>query len=494
MAVVLVDTNVQKDVHVPYCEAPKIGLTALRPLPFDGAFQGMKILSSFHGLLCIGVTNNGYEYIDIVLWNPVTAEYKILSKNNSQKGWYRIYGSKAFELYYSSYDDDYKLLHVTFDYSTYIYSLKFDSWRKVGFLKDFTYGSEYCILSNWLNEKRYTLKLITDSRRQLYYSIIRFDLKTEKFTEVASPSFEQSTFCLSFMVLKGRMLCSLGSYACTSVAKTLKAGLPGGAIHFKFQKVAEGDRIALASFHLDGIVLQWHRWYTKAQGPVTWAEFTKALLVRFGPTEYEDPSEALHRLKQSTTVVIYQETFERLSNRVEGLPESFLVCCFIGGLKDEIRLEVKLKKPRRLVKAMGMARLVEEKNNLARKPFTPNRNVSNPGILGPAPTTSEKGLCYYCDDKYTPRHKCSKPQFFMIDDAEETENENPTNDALETQADEVQGKISFHAISGTILPQTLQLPGRIQNKEVVVLVDGGSCKTHMKNTINLKFSFTSMNS
>nr|GEZ65199.1 retrovirus-related Pol polyprotein from transposon 17.6 [Tanacetum cinerariifolium] len=71
---------------------------------------------------------------------------------------------------------------------------------------------------------------------------------------------------------------------------------------------------------------------------------------------------------------------------------------------------------------MGMARLMEEKNNLARKPFTPNRNVSNPDILGPAPTTRlalpapkpirrlsnneagerrEKGLCYYCDDKLT---------------------------------------------------------------------------------------------
>nr|GFA78041.1 transposon Ty3-G Gag-Pol polyprotein [Tanacetum cinerariifolium] len=260
-------------------------------------------------------------------------------------------------------------------------------------------------------------------------------------------------------------------------------------------KVAEGDRIALALFHLDGIALQWDRWYTKAQGPVTWVEFTKALLVRFGPTDYEDPSEALHRLKQSTTVVIYQEIFERLSNRVEGLLESFLVGCFIGVLKDEIRLEVKLKKPRRLVKAMGMARLVEEKNNLARKPFTPKRNVSNPGILGLAPTTRlalpapkpirrlsnnkarerrEKGLYYYCDDKYTPRHKCSKPQFFMIGDAEETENENLTNDAFETQAYEVQGEISFHAISKTILPQTLRLPERIQNKDVVLLVDGGS--------------------
>nr|GEV84299.1 peroxidase 64 [Tanacetum cinerariifolium] len=201
--------------------------------------------------------------------------------------------------------------------------------------------------------------------------------------------------------------------------------------YFEFQKMDEGDRIALALFHLDGIAQQWHRWYTKVQGSVTRAEFTKALLVRFGPTDYEDPSEALHWLKQSTTMVIYQETFERLSNWVEGLSESFLVGYFIGGLKDEIRLKVKLKKPRRLVEAMGMTRLVEKKNNLARKPFTPNRNVSNPGILGPIPTTRDAGC-------------------------------------------EVQGEISFHAISRTILPQTLQLPERIQNKDVVVLVDGGS--------------------
>nr|GEX67350.1 transposon Ty3-G Gag-Pol polyprotein [Tanacetum cinerariifolium] len=100
----------------------------------------------------------------------------------------------------------------------------------------------------------------------------------------------------------------------------------------------------------------------------------------------------------------------------------------------------------------------------------PIRRLSN----NEARERREKGLCCYCDDKYTPGHKCSKPQFFMIGDAEETENENPTNDALETPADEVQGEISFHAISGTILPQTLRLPERIQNKDMVVLVDGGS--------------------
>jgi hypothetical protein len=129
--------------------------------------------------------------------------------------------------------------------------------------------------------------------------------------------------------------------------------------YFEFQRVEDGDKVHLASFHLDGIALQWHRWLTKSKGPMTWVEFSKAVQARFGPTDYEDPAEALARLKHTTTVVAYQEEFERLSHRVDGLPEPFLIGCFVGGLKDEIRLEVKLKTPHSLADAIGMARLVK---------------------------------------------------------------------------------------------------------------------------------------
>ena len=53
----------------------------------------------------------------------------------------------------------------------------------------------------------------------------------------------------------------------------------------------------LASFHLEEDALQWHRWLSKFQGHLTWAEFSQAVLHRFGPTDYEDPSEALTRLR-----------------------------------------------------------------------------------------------------------------------------------------------------------------------------------------------------
>ncbi|KAL5845199.1 hypothetical protein ACOSQ4_011157 [Xanthoceras sorbifolium] len=84
--------------------------------------------------------------------------------------------------------------------------------------------------------------------------------------------------------------------------------------YFDFKAVPPEQQVQLASFHLEGIALQWHRWLTKYRGPVTWREFTKALLLCFGPTDYEDPSEALTRLKQTTTVTAYQEAFEKLSH------------------------------------------------------------------------------------------------------------------------------------------------------------------------------------
>ena len=94
--------------------------------------------------------------------------------------------------------------------------------------------------------------------------------------------------------------------------------------------------------------MQWHRWLTKFQGPLSCANFTATLLHRFGPTDFDDPSEALTRLKQTTTVEVYQDEFERISQLIDALPENHLIGCFIAGLKDDIRLDVKLKKPRTL--------------------------------------------------------------------------------------------------------------------------------------------------
>ena len=226
------------------------------------------------------------------------------------------------------------------------------------------------------------------------------------------------------------------------------------------------------------------------------------------------------RLKQTSTVVVYQEAFERLSHRVDGLPETFLVGCFIAGLKDEIRLDVKIKQPKTLAETIGVARLVEERNQLQRRPYSNNRLLPvttiqrrhsnpSPGILGSSPnqraniesspsttpfrriTNQEarerrgKGLCYYCDEKYSIGHRCERPQLFMIEDS--PCDENSEEDQLEAELTEVTPEISFHAIAGAEHPQTIRVLGKLQNKSLIVLIDGGSTHNFIDQAIATRF-------
>jgi hypothetical protein len=57
------------------------------------------------------------------------------------------------------------------------------------------------------------------------------------------------------------------------------------------------QKVSLVAFYLEGEAKQWWQWlknvYLEDGQPVTWEIFEKEILVRFGPTEYEDYDEAL---------------------------------------------------------------------------------------------------------------------------------------------------------------------------------------------------------
>ncbi|KAL5767981.1 hypothetical protein ACOSQ2_014764 [Xanthoceras sorbifolium] len=148
--------------------------------------------------------------------------------------------------------------------------------------------------------------------------------------------------------------------------------------YFEFKRIEPYQQVQLVSFHLEGIALQWHCWYVKFRGPISWDEFMRSILHRFGPTDYDDPSEAFPCLKQTTTVVDYQNDFERFSHRVDDLPENFLIGCFIAGLKDDIRLDVRVRQPRTLSNAINVARLIEERNLHQQRNSS---NIRNPPIV-----------------------------------------------------------------------------------------------------------------
>ena len=74
------------------------------------------------------------------------------------------------------------------------------------------------------------------------------------------------------------------------------------------------EKLLVASFHMDQEALVWFQDAEDAGIFCNWEGMVQALYVRFGSTPYDDPMEALTRLKQTSTVVVYKAEFEALSN------------------------------------------------------------------------------------------------------------------------------------------------------------------------------------
>ncbi|GJR19373.1 putative F-box protein [Tanacetum coccineum] len=175
------------------CEAPpsdKDSTPTRRPLPpFEGITPHIiYILASFHGLVCLGIQETYvYVYSHLILWNPLTNEYKRLSKSTALMNGYIWYYRSIFGLYYSCCEDDYKFLFVDyFDHNVYIYSLKSDSWRKVDVFQHTLHPGSPS-RGTYLNENLYFLKANSSGRLD---SIIRFDTKTERFSKIETPNVD----------------------------------------------------------------------------------------------------------------------------------------------------------------------------------------------------------------------------------------------------------------------------------------------------------------
>jgi hypothetical protein len=95
-----------------------------------------------------------------------------------------------------------------------------------------------------------------------------------------------------------------------------------------------------------------------------------------------------------------------------------------------------------------------------------------------------KGLCYNCDDKYFPGHKCKEQNLFMSisEDVSEEDVEaplvsvspKPTDITPPSNPPKVEPVISPNSLTGFSTPQTLKIIGYIKHRKVIILVDSGS--------------------
>ncbi|CAM0951594.1 unnamed protein product [Alopecurus aequalis] len=176
-------------------------------------------------------------------------------------------------------------------------------------------------------------------------------------------------------------------------------------------------------------------------------EFSSLLNRRFGPKIRNTELAAIKNLRQIGSVDDYEENFLTLVCRCEGLTEAHQVELFVAGLHKSIRTDVKLMYPKTLEDAMDHARAYEERETpedsdsiLVSKANTGGGvRPSTPELVAPpkaiaalpnrrpllrlSPTEMDerraKGLCYNCDDKYAPGHRCKRLYACWVDAPEE---------------------------------------------------------------------------
>ncbi|XP_035551104.1 uncharacterized protein LOC118349683 [Juglans regia] len=281
--------------------------------------------------------------------------------------------------------------------------------------------------------------------------------------------------------------------------------------YFLYHQVPHGQRIFLASFHMDEAALVWFQDASEAGTFHSWEEFTQAVQVRFGSSAYDDPMEALTRLKQVNSVTAYKAEFELFSNRIKGVSEKNKLSCFLSGLKDEVRLPVRMLNPTTLNDAFRLAKIQEQYVWTTRKPWKGTSSdlgghSAGGSILGTPKVLSNnklpfkkvyealmqerrnKGLCYFCEDKWHQGHKCIKPNIYVLEGMNILDDETiEDQDKEEIVEEEIQhgdiASISLQAIGGTPNPKTMRIVGQINKKRVVILIDTGSTHNFVDTTV-----------
>jgi len=129
---------------------------------------------------------------------------------------------------------------------------------------------------------------------------------------------------------------------------------------FNFYGTSDAQRLSISSFHMEGKALMWFKELKANKCVSNWEEFVRAMHIRFGKGSYDDPMETLTKLKQVGLLEDYKTQFDNLAIKVQRLPKSHKLSCFLGGLKDEIRLPVRTFNPKSLTDVYSLARIQEE--------------------------------------------------------------------------------------------------------------------------------------
>ncbi|XP_048559795.1 uncharacterized protein LOC125540230 [Triticum urartu] len=209
---------------------------------------------------------------------------------------------------------------------------------------------------------------------------------------------------------------------------------------FRGQCTLASERTWLASYHLRGAAQTWYYALEQDEGSMPpWERFRELCLLRFGPPIRGSRLAELGRLPFTSTVQDFADRFQAVACHASGVTAQQRADLFVGGHPDHIRMDVELQGPQDIQTAMYYARAFERRT-VAVQQESPSRATGSLPWPDPAPgrtvqasaaplaataarpfrwlTSAEllerrrQGLCFNCDEPYTPAHAC--PRLFYL--------------------------------------------------------------------------------
>lgn len=117
---------------------------------------------------------------------------------------------------------------------------------------------------------------------------------------------------------------------------------------------------------MEGEAVHWYRFIQKRNPSLSWQSLTPLMLQRFGEGSKDNVFERLKTLKQEESVDVYLREFEILVAQIPDPSEEQMLGYFLGSLQPEIRCRVRSFRPTEVLRAMEIARDVDEELRLAR--------------------------------------------------------------------------------------------------------------------------------
>ncbi|KAG8390797.1 hypothetical protein BUALT_Bualt01G0120900 [Buddleja alternifolia] len=226
---------------------------------------------------------------------------------------------------------------------------------------------------------------------------------------------------------------------------------------FEVDETPSTAKVKLASVHLEGKALQWHQMYMK--GRLTreipnWEEYVRVLNDRFGALIYDDPI----------------------------LPYHYALSCFLGGLKSEISVNVRMFRPKSLQEAISLSKLQEQAILLSHKKtpllsINPIQFHQNILTLSQFQNTHQS----YITLTNKPHSELFKTSFWKSKEKKKME-ESEEEGELEGELEEdtlTESHISMHAITGILDFKTMRVTGVTKGRLIHILIDTESTHNFM---------------